>query len=205
MSASSAEPRTTPPPAQAPVSTPWASLGRGQVAELALPGVLIGVLGGAIAGGITVAVGLPAGVALISGVGLGVPLALAGAGYEILLAQGRVALSMLTPVALYFAVTFPVARVIEAALVDLYAGSAVAVPHGWLDYVVYQAVVSVGFGIGYWWLHENFAPRWWFHIRERNPVADHFVRVQLQYAGAAEAERESRRQRQQAKRAKRRR
>jgi hypothetical protein len=205
MAASSAEPRTTPPPAQAPVSPPWASLGRGQVAELALPGVLIGVLGGAIAGGISLAVGLPAGVVLISGVGLGVPLALAGAGYEILLAQGRVALSMLTPVALYFAVTFPVARVIEAALVDLYAGSAVAVPHGWLDYVIYQVVVSVGFGIGYWWLHENFAPRWWFHIRERNPVADYFVRVQLQYAGAAEAERESRRQRQQGQRAKRRR
>jgi hypothetical protein len=205
MPASSAEPGTTPPPPQAQLSTPWASLGRGQVAELTLPGVLIGLLGGGIAGGISLAGDLPPGVALISAVGLGLPLALAGAGYEILLAQGRAALSMLTPVALYFAVTFPVARVIEAALVDLYAGSAVAVPHGWLDYVIYQVLVSVGFGIGYWWLHENFAPRWWFHIRERNPVADHFVRVQLQYAGAAEAERESRRQRQQARRAKRRR
>ena len=205
MPASSAEPRTTPPPAQALVSTLWAGLGRGQVAELTLPGVLIGLLSGAIAGGISLAGGLAPGVAVLSAVGLGVPLALAGAGYEILLAQGRVALSMLTPVALYFAVAFPVGRVIEAALVDLYAGSAVAVPHGWLDYVVYQALVSVGFGIGYWWLHENFAPRWWFHIRGRNPVADYFVRVQLQYAGAAEAERESRRQRQQAKRAKRRR
>ena len=205
MSASSAEPRTTPPPAQAPVSTLWASLGRGQVAELTLPGVVIGLLSGAIAGGISLAGGLPPGVAVLSAVGLGVPLALAGAGYEILLAQGRVALSMLTPVALYFAVAFPVGRVIEAALVDLYAGSAVAVPHGWLDYVVYQALVSIAFGIGYWWLHENFAPRWWFHIRGRNPVADHFVRVKLQYAEAAEAERESRRKRQEAKRAERRR
>jgi hypothetical protein len=205
MPASRAERRTPPPPVQAPVFTPWASLGRRQVVELTLPGVVIGLLGGAIAGGISAAGGLSLEVALISGVGLGVPLALAGAGYEILLAQGRVRLSMLTPVALYFAVAFPVGRVIEAALVDLYAGSAVAVPHGWLDYVVYQALVSVGFGIGYWWLHENFAPRWWFHIRARNPVADHFVRVQLQYAGAAEAEKESRRQRQEAKRAKRRR
>jgi hypothetical protein len=203
MPASRAERRT--PPVQAPVFSPWASLGRRQVVELTLPGVVIGLLGGAIAGGISAAGGLALEVALISGVGLGVPLALAGAGYEILLGQGRVALSMLTPVALYFAVAFPVGRVIEAALVDLYAGSVVAVPHGWLDYVVYQALVSVGFGIGYWWLHENFAPRWWFHIRGRNPVADHFVRVQLQYAGAAEAEKESRRQRQEAKRAKRRR
>jgi hypothetical protein len=205
MPASSADGRATPGPAQPAVSTPWGSLGRGQVAELAAPGVVIGLLSGAIAGGISLAGGLGVDVAVISGVALGVPLAVAGAGYEILLAQGRVALSMLTPVALYWAVAFPLGRVLEAAVVDLYAGSAVAVPHGWLDYVVYQALVSVGFGIGYWWLHENFAPRWWFHIRGRNPVADHFVRAKLQYAEAAEAERESRRKRQEDKRAERRR
>jgi hypothetical protein len=198
-----AERRSTPPPLQASLSTPWGSLGRRQVGELALPGVVIGLLGGAIAGALSAAGGLALDVALFVGVALGVPLALAGAGYELLLAKGRFPLSVLTPVALYWAVAFTVARVIEAALVELYAGSAAAVPHGWLDFVVYQALVSVGFGIGYWWLHENFAPRWWFHIRGRNPVADHFVRVQLQYAGAAEEERESRRQRQEARRAKR--
>jgi len=37
-------------PAQLPVSTPWAGLERRQVMELALPGVLIGLLAGAIAG-----------------------------------------------------------------------------------------------------------------------------------------------------------
>ncbi len=63
----------------------------------------------------------------------------------------------------------------------------------------------MGFGIGYWWLHENFAPIWWFRIRERNPVADHLVRVKLQYAGAAEAEQERKRQRHRARRAERRR
>ncbi len=201
MTTSRAERPTTRAPV--PVSIPWESLGRRQVAELTLPGVVIGLLGGVIAGGMVAAVSLAPHVALFAGVALGAPLALAGAGYEILLAKGRFPLSMLTPVALYWAVAFPVARVIEAALVDLYAGSAVAVPHGWLDYVVYQALVSVGFGIGYWWLHENFAPRWWFHIRGRNPVADHFVRVQLQYAGAAEEERGRKRQRQEARRAER--
>lgn len=205
MTTSRAERPTTPPPVQAPVSTPWASLGRRQVVELALPGVVIGLLGGAIAGGLSAAGGLALHVALFAGVALGVPLALAGAGYEILLAKGRFPLGVLTPVALYWAVAFPVARMIEAALVALYASSAVAVPYGWLDYVVYQVLVSVGFGIGFWWLHENFAPRWWFHIRGRNPVADHFVRVQLQYAGVAEEEKERKRQQQEARRAKRRR
>ena len=70
-----------------------------------------------------------------------------------------------------------------------------AVPYGWLDFVVYQVLLSVAFGIGYWWLHENFAPRWWFHLRDRNPVADDFIRHQLQYAAAAEQERRQRSQR----------
>jgi hypothetical protein len=179
----------TPEPAQEPGSTLWAGLGRRQVVELTLPGVAIGLLGGVILGVVVAGGGEAFHVALFAGVTLGLPLALAGAGYEILVAQGRIPLGVLTPVALYWAVAFTVSRVIQTALLDLYAGSGVAVPYGWLDFLAYQALVSVGFGIGYWWLHENFAPLWWIRIRRHNPVADHLVRVKLQYAGAAEAER----------------
>jgi hypothetical protein len=195
MTASRAERPTTPPPGPAPADTPWASLGRRQLAELTLPGVAIGVLAGVIAGGLAAAGGLAFHVALFAGVALGVPLALAGAGYEILLARGRVPLGMLTPIALYWAVGFPVVRVLHAGLLDLYAGPDVAVPYGWLDFIVYQVLLSVAFAIGYWWLHENFAPRWWFHLRDRNAVADFFVRHQLQYAAAAEQERRKRSER----------
>jgi hypothetical protein len=164
----------------------WASLSSRQVVQLTLPGVAIGLLSGGILGVVVAGGGEPFHVALFAAVTLGAPLALAGAGYEILLAQGRIPLGVLTPVALYWAVAFTVCRVFQTALLDLYAGSDVAVPHGWLDFVTYQALVSVGFGIGYWWLHENFAPMWWIRIRERNPVADHFVRVKLQSVGAIE-------------------
>ena len=174
-------------------ATPWAGLDRRQIVELTLPGVAIGVIGGVILGVVVGGGGAAFHVALFAAVTLGVPLAVAGAGYELLVAQGRIPLGVLTPVALYWAVAFTVARVFQTALLDLYAGSEVAVPHGWLDFVVYQALVSVGFGIGYWWLHENFAPLWWIRIRERNPVADHLVRVKLQAVGAAEASRARRR------------
>ena len=167
----------------------WATLTTRQVLQLTLPGVVIGLLSGAILGVVVAGGGEPFHVVLFATVTLGVPLAAAGAGYEILVAQGRIPLGMLTPVALYFAVAFTLCRVFQTALLDLYAGSEVAVPHGWLDFVVYQALVSVGFGIGYWWLHENFAPLWWIRIRERNPVADHLVRVKLQAVGAVEAQR----------------
>jgi hypothetical protein len=171
----------------------WASLSRRQVLELTLPGVAIGLLGGVILGVVVAGGGQPFHVAVFAGVTLGVPLAVAGAWCEILVAQGRIPLGVLTPVALYWAVAFTVSRVFQTALLDLYAGSEVAVPYGWLDFLAYQVLVSVGFGIGYWWLHENFAPLWWLRIQERNPVADHFVRVKLQAVGAAEASRATRR------------
>jgi hypothetical protein len=183
----------TPEPAQEPASTAWASLSRRQVVELTLPGVAIGLLSGLILGVLVAGGGEPFHVALFAALTLGVPLAVAGAGCEILMAQGRIPLGVLTPLALYWAVAFTLARVFQTALLDLYAGSEVAVPHGWLDFLAYQALVSVGFGIGYWWLHENFAPLWWLRIRERNPVADHFVRVKLQAVGAPEASRAARR------------
>jgi hypothetical protein len=191
MATGHAEP-ATPALAQEPPSTPWASLDRRQVVELTLPGVAIGVLTGGILGVVVAGGGEPFHVALFAAVTLGVPLSVAGAGYEILVAKGRVPLGMLTPVALYWAVAFTLCRVFQTALLDLYAGSEVAVPHGWLDFLAYQVLVSVGFGIGYWWLHENFAPLWWIRIRERNPVADDLVRVKLQLVGAVEAQRAER-------------
>jgi hypothetical protein len=195
----------TPQPVHEQDTTPWATLGTRQLVELSVPGVAIGVLSGVIVGVLLAGVGEPFHVALFAAVMLGVPLAVAGAGYELLLAKGRIPLGVLTPVALYWAVAFTLCRVFQTALLDLYAGSDVAVPHGWLDFLAYQALVSVGFGIGYWWLHENFAPLWWLRIRERNPVAEHFVSVKLQSAEAADAQRERREQRHRAKRKKRRR
>jgi hypothetical protein len=149
MATGHAEP-ATPAPAQEPPSTPWASLDRRQVVELTLPGVAIGVLTGGILGVVVAGGGEPFHVALFAAITLGVPLSVAGAGYEILVAKGRVPLGMLTPVALYWAVAFTLCRVFQTALLDLYAGSEVAVPHGWLDFLAYQVLVSVGFGIGYW-------------------------------------------------------
>jgi hypothetical protein len=177
------------------VSTPWGVLDRTQVAELSAPGAAIGLLGGGIAGGLLLISGLSLPITLVAAVLLAVPLALAGAAYEILLAKGRLPMGTLAGAAMVWAVAWPVIRVVHGALVDLIAGNGIATPNGILGFFVYQVIVSVPFAIGFWWLHENFAPRWWFHIRDRNPVADHFIRVQLQYAGAAEEEKERQRAR----------
>ena len=160
-----------------PDSAEWEALDRRSLVELSAPGAVIGLLGGLIAGGLAAGGGLSLGLSLFSGLALGVPLAAVGAFYEILLATGRAPLGPLTPVAIVWAVGFPLVRIMHAALISVWAGEAVAVPHGWVDFIVYNVILSVPFAIGFWWLHENFAPRWWIHIAGHNPVAAHYVQV----------------------------
>ncbi len=177
------------------VSTPYGVLDRRQVAELSVPGAAIGLLGGVIAGGLLAITGLSLPITVVATVLLAVPLMVAGAVYEILLAKGRIPLGTVAGAAMVWVVAWPLIRVVHGAVVDLIAGNGIATPNGILGFFVYQAIVAVPFAIGFWWLHENFAPRWWFRIRDRNPVANHFIRVQLQYADVAEEEKERQRER----------
>ena len=181
-------------PTSGGVSTPWGQLSWSQAAEQSAPGAAIGLLGGVIAGGLLAISGLSLAITLLAAVLLAVPLAVAGGAYEILIAKGRLPMGTLSGAAMLWAVAWAPIRVVHAVVVDAIAGNGIAAPHGLLSFFVYQVIVSVPFAIGFWWLHENFAPRWWFHIRERNPVANHFIRVQLQYAEAAEEEKRHRAQ-----------
>jgi hypothetical protein len=177
---------------QGPVTTPWGVLNWAQVADLSVPGAAIGLLGGMIAGGLLAISGLSLPLVLVATIGLAVPLAVT---------KGRLPMGTLSGAAMVWAVAWAPIRVLHAMVIDLFAGDPVAMPQGFASFVVYQVLVSVPFAIGFWWLHENFAPRWWFHIRDRNPVANEFIRVQLQYAGAAEEEKQRQRERQLARRA----
>ncbi len=171
----------------------WAGLSRRQALELLVPGIAIGLFAGAIAGGLGLMGGLSLGLSLVAAVSLALPLALGGAVYDLLLTMGRIPLGPLAPMAMFWFVGFPVARIINAALVNAIAGDPVAVPHGWLDFIVYNMLLSVGFAIGFWWMHQNYAPRWWFRIRDRNAVAHYFIKTQLAFLGWQGDEREAKR------------
>ena len=184
-------------------SSIWASLSARQVVELMVPGAAIGLIGGVIAGVLGATGGLSLGLTVAAAVSLALPLAAAGAIYELLLTMGRIPLGPLGPMALFWAIGFPLSRAVNAASVNMFAGDPVAVPHGWLDFMVYNMLLSVGFAIGFWWLHQNYAPRWWFRIRDRNPLASYFINSQLQFIGwqaeQRQAERNARRDRRAAK------
>ena len=117
-----ADGQIAPATVRAPGAAPWEYLGRRQMLELAVPGIAIGVLCGIITGGALAAGGLALDVALFAGVTLAVPLALAGGGFELLLARGRFPLSALTPVVLFWAVAFPLVRILHAGVLDALRG-----------------------------------------------------------------------------------
>ena len=177
MAITRAEDVMTGVPGQAPAPAEWEVLDRRHMVELSLPGAAIGLLGGGIAGGLAASGGLSPWLSVLSAVTLGVPLAVVGAIYEVLLARGRVPLGPLTPVVMVWAIGFPAVRITHAGLISVLAGEAVAVPHGWVDFIVYNVILSVPFAIGFWWLHENFAPRWWMYIADRNPMAAMYMKV----------------------------
>jgi hypothetical protein len=146
-----------------------------QTAELVFPGAMIGLVSGTVAGGIAAIGGLPASYVLATTLALGVPLALFGMGYDLLLAAGRIRLGGVAPAALYWLVAFPLARALHEILFDVVSGRPIGLPDAVVPFLVYQAILSVGFAIGFIWLHEYVFPRWWIRVRGHNPVAARYV------------------------------
>lgn len=146
---------------------------------LTLPGLAVGFVAGVVAGGLAAFVGQPAGWALVSALSLGVPLALAGGGYTLLLINERVRLGGFAPAAVYWLVAFPLCRLLHEVLTSLILTGWPALPADTLGFLAYQGLVSAGFAIGFLWLHERLAPRWWHRLAQRDEVAE---RVYLRYA-----------------------
>lgn len=164
-----------------------------QLTELATPGAAIGLLGGLATAGMALIAGQSGGWALAAGLGLGLPLALAGAGYGLLQARGVLSPGVFAPAALFWLVAFPIARLLHEVLAGLLLAGRPALPPDVLGFLVYQAIVSLGFAIGFSWLHERIAPYWLRRIRHRNPAADRLYGFYLRHAEAQYRARESRR------------
>lgn len=163
-----------------------------RIAELVLPGAAVGVIAAIAVGGAALFGGLPAGYAVVAAFSLGVPLALFGAGYNLLLAQGRMRLGGITPAVGYWLVGYTVSRVVLEVALDLFEGRSVAFGEGILPFLAFQLLVAVGFAVGFMWLHEHAAPLWWKRIRHRNPVAATYVSLYMEQAVATQHRKEER-------------
>ncbi|WP_046468573.1 hypothetical protein [Allosalinactinospora lopnorensis] len=140
--------------------------------ELAVPGIAIGLLCGLFAALISTLGGLSLGFMATSAMAMGVPMAIAGGGYCVLLALGWFQIGTVGPMAAYWAVCFPLARLVhEFAMAYTFDYDTVLREPLW-SFLLFQAMLSVGFAIGFLWLHERIAPRWLLRIQVHNPLAN---------------------------------
>jgi hypothetical protein len=155
-----------------------------QLAEVSATGAVIGVLGGAVVGGLAAVVGQPVAWALAGAVALGVPLGLLGAVYGVLVALGHAKPGMFAPAAIVWLVGFPLARLLHDTVTPVLLGGNPTPPDDVVTFLAYQAMVSLGFAIGFIWLYERITPAWLAQIKDHNPYAH---RVYDRYVAHAEA------------------
>jgi hypothetical protein len=166
-----------------------------QLAEVSATGAVIGVLGGAVVGGLAAVVGQPVGWALTGAVALGVPLALFGAAYGVLVALGVAKPGVFAPAALLWLVGFPLARLVHETFTPVLLGGNPTPPDGVVTFLAFQAMVSLGFAIGFIWLYERITPPWLIQIKDHNPYAQQVYSCYAAHAEAMWAAREHRRAR----------
>ncbi|KIH98934.1 hypothetical protein LP52_10260 [Streptomonospora alba] len=175
-----------------------------QYAEVAIPGIGVGLIAGAFAAGVAAMAGLPAVQIATIATGLGIPLALLGAGYCVLLALGKFGVGAVGPVAFYWLVGFPLARLTDQYLVATVLGHDEILREPLLSFLAFQAMLSMGFAIGFLWLHERIAPHLLIRIKDHNPVAAHLVERYISQATALEERRVNAKEERAAKRGRRR-
>ncbi|MFK3979352.1 hypothetical protein ACI2K4_03110 [Micromonospora sp. NPDC050397] len=164
-----------------------------ELGQIAVPGVAIGASAGVAGLGLALIVGQPIGWAVATGVALSLPLALLGGGFGALLGAGIVTPGVFAPAGLYWFIGFPLARLAHEVLAGLLIAGRPVLPADVLGFLAYQAMVSLGFAIGFSWLHERFAPGWLRRIKDDNPSADRLYAFYLRHAEAQWQAKENRR------------
>ncbi|MET9231630.1 hypothetical protein [Lentzea sp. NPDC003310] len=125
----------------------------------AVPGAFVGLAAGLVAGGLAALVGQPLGWAFVTTVALGLPLGAFGGVFSLLVAAGRLPSGRFAPVALYWLAAFPLARLIHEVTVGLVLTGRLRTPPDLAGFLAYQGIVSLGWAIGFLWLHERIAVR----------------------------------------------
>ncbi|TDD13798.1 hypothetical protein [Nonomuraea diastatica] len=151
--------------------------------ELALPGASIGAVAGAMAGGLTLLAGQPTGMAALSALALAVPLGLFGGLYGVLLGHGVFRPGTFGPVGLFWMAAFPVSRLVQESV------AGVGMADGVLPFLAYQAMVALGFAIGFVWLHERLMPHWLMRRAGANPEAKALFGEYIKHAQAMQSAR----------------
>jgi hypothetical protein len=124
---------------------------------LKIPGMVIGFVAGLIVGALAAVADAPTGFIIVAALGLGIPLAIFGIIYDALLDAGKLNFGYAAPTALYGVLTFPLARLVQELLLTMIYGQGITLQQeaGVLSFLVYQAIMGFGYGIGFLMIHNQ--------------------------------------------------
>ena len=156
-----------------------------ELAEFAVPSYVIGAGAALGAGGLAAFAGQPSGWAVLTGLALGIPIALLGAGYSTLVALQKAPVGVFAPAAAWWFLAFPAAMLVHSIATEWLFTGGPGLPAGPLwQFLLYNAILSMGFAIGFIWLYERITPAWLIQIKDHNSYAE---RVYTRYVAHAEA------------------
>jgi hypothetical protein len=124
---------------------------------LKIPGMVVGFVAGLIVGALAAVANAPTGFIIVAALGLGIPLAIFGIIYDLLLDAGKLRFGYAAPTALYGILTFPIARLVQELLLTTIYGQGITLQQesGVLSFLVYQAIMGFGYGIGFLMIHNQ--------------------------------------------------
>ncbi|TDC96791.1 hypothetical protein E1161_00770 [Saccharopolyspora aridisoli] len=126
-----------------------------ETTRITAPGLVIGTVAGLFTALFTLVAGGPPAWAVTAGLMLAVPLAAFGAGCSALRLRGVLRGGAFAPVALYWLIAFPLARLVQEVGTRLAVGDSFSLPPQPVSFLIYQALISVGFAIGFVWVQER--------------------------------------------------
>jgi hypothetical protein len=124
---------------------------------LKIPGMAIGFAAGLLVGALAALASAPTGFVIVAALGLSIPLAIFGIIYDALLDAGKLNFGYAAPTALYGVLTFPIARLLQELLLTAIFGQGITLQQesGVLSFLVYQAIMGFGYGIGFLMIHNQ--------------------------------------------------
>jgi len=145
---------------------------RRELAEFAAPSYVIGAGVALAAGGLAAFAGQPSGWAVITGLALGIPIAVLGAGYSTLVALQKAPVGVFAPAAAWWFFAFPASMLVHSVVTEwLFTGGPGLPDEPLWQFLLYNAILSMGFAIGFIWSHEFLGRQWWPRIRDHNRYA----------------------------------
>ena len=138
-----------------------------------MPSYVIGAGAALGAGGLAAFAGQPSGWAVITGLGSRDSDRTTGSGVHAPSSPSQKApVGVFAPAAAYWFLAFPAAMLVHSSVTEWLFTGGPGLPAGPLwQFLAYNALLSMGFAIGFIWSHEFLGRHWWPRIRDHNRYA----------------------------------